>query len=157
MWERGDFKIPSADSIINESTVLVLAGSYEQLSRYDQLIGTPQTSDAPMLIIGGGRVGKAIADALQARGMDYRVIESNLALIASKEKYMHGSAADLDTLVSAGISKAPTIFITNHNDDINIYLTIYCRKLRADTQIISRADLDRNINKLHKAGADIFN
>jgi len=36
-----------------------------------------------------------------------------------------------------------------------IYLTIYCRRLRPDIQIISRATLDRNINVLHAAGADL--
>ncbi len=155
MWERGDFKMPFADSLINESSVLVLAGSEEQLNKYDEVIGKSYVFDSPVVIIGGGRVGRAIAYALESRGMDYRVIEHNRELIENTEKYVHGSAADLNTLIRAGISKAPSIFITTHNDDINIYLTIYCRKLRADTQIISRANHDRNISKLHKAGADI--
>jgi K+/H+ antiporter YhaU regulatory subunit KhtT len=38
---------------------------------------------------------------------------------------------------------------------MNIYLTIYCRKLRSDIQIVSRANLDGNISKLHSAGADL--
>jgi K+/H+ antiporter YhaU regulatory subunit KhtT len=38
---------------------------------------------------------------------------------------------------------------------MNIYLTIYCRRLQPDIQIISRANLDRNISKLHSAGADL--
>ena len=36
----------------------------------------------------------------------------------------------------------------------NIYLTIYCRKLRPDAQIITRAFLHRNVEPLHRAGAD---
>ena len=35
-----------------------------------------------------------------------------------------------------------------------IYLTIYCRRLRPDVQIISRARLERNVATLHRAGAD---
>jgi Trk K+ transport system NAD-binding subunit len=38
---------------------------------------------------------------------------------------------------------------------LNIYLTIYCRRLRPDIQIISRATLDRNISILHTAGANL--
>jgi len=41
------------------------------------------------------------------------------------------------------------------SSDLNIYLTIYCRRLRPDVQIISRATMDRNISKLHRAGADL--
>jgi len=39
--------------------------------------------------------------------------------------------------------------------DLNIFMTIYCRRLRPDAQIISRASLDRNINTLHRAGANL--
>ncbi len=69
--------------------------------------------------------------------------------------YVHGSASDIDVLKHAGIDSAPSVFVTTHNDDLNIYLTIYCRRLRPDIQIISRATYDRNITVLHKAGADL--
>ena len=37
---------------------------------------------------------------------------------------------------------------------MNVYLTLYCRRLRPDMQIISRSTLDRNVDTLHRAGAD---
>ncbi|HVM10263.1 MAG TPA: NAD-binding protein [Acidimicrobiales bacterium] len=46
------------------------------------------------------------------------------------------------------------MIVTTHDDDVNIYLTIYCRRLRHDIQIIARARLDRNVTTLHRAGAD---
>jgi Trk K+ transport system NAD-binding subunit len=49
---------------------------------------------------------------------------------------------------------APAVVITTHNDDVNIYLTLYCRHLRPEMQIISRATLERNVATLHRAGAD---
>jgi len=55
----------------------------------------------------------------------------------------------------AGIKEAPSVIITTHDDPTNIYLTIYCRRLCPDIQIISRANLERNISKLHTAGADL--
>ena len=48
----------------------------------------------------------------------------------------------------------PVVVITTHNDDLNVYLTLYCRRLRPDVQIISRATLQRNVTTLHRAGAD---
>lgn len=38
---------------------------------------------------------------------------------------------------------------------MNVYLTIYCRQLRSDIQILSRATHERNVSTLHRAGADI--
>ena len=154
VWERGTFEMPNAATMINSTTVLLLAGSAEQLKRYDEHFGGYQKSSAPVLVLGGGRVGRAAAEALEEGGIDYRIIEKNMRLIED-DKYVHGSAADINILTQAGIKEAPSVLITTHDDPTNIYLTIYCRRLRPDIQIISRATLDRSISKLHTAGADL--
>ncbi len=154
IWERGRFIIPTAQTIINPTTVLLLAGSADQFTEYDEKFGRDKKYQAPVLILGGGRVGRAAADALVERNFDYRIIEKKQNLIED-ERYIYGSAADLKTLMQAGIKTAPSIIITTHDDPTNIYLTIYCRRLSPDIQIISRANLERNISKLHTAGADL--
>ncbi|MGD8291568.1 MAG: NAD-binding protein [Desulfobacterales bacterium] len=154
IWERGRFIIPTAQTTINPTTVLLLAGSTEQFSAYDEKFGRDKKYQAPVLILGGGRVGRAAADALTERNIDYRIIEKKQTLIED-DRYIYGSAADINTLMKAGIKTAPSIIITTHDDPTNIYLTIYCRRLSPNTQIISRANLERNISKLHTAGADL--
>ncbi|OQY46114.1 MAG: potassium transporter TrkA [Desulfobacteraceae bacterium 4572_87] len=154
VWEKGTFEIPTAATVINATTVLLLAGSAEQLKNYDEHFGGYQKSPAPVLVLGGGRVGRAAAEALEEGDIDYRIIEKNKRLVED-DRYIHGSAADIKTLERAGIKEAPSVIITTHDDPTNIYLTIYCRRLRPDIQIISRATLDRSISKLHTAGADL--
>ncbi len=158
IWERGRFEIPHSQTRINSTTVLLLAGSVEQLNKYDEIFCIYRiyhTANAPVLILGGGRVGRAAAETLEEHQIDYQVVEKNSMHIENKDKYIHGNAADINVLNRAGIREAPTVIITTHNDPMNIYLTIYCRRLRPDIQIISRANLDRNISKLHGAGADL--
>lgn len=154
LWERGQFELPTAKTRISPTTVLLLAGSAEQLNAYDERFGKYQRHQAPVIVLGGGRVGRATAEVLERRDIDYRIIEKNKKLIKDK-RYILGSAADIETLTRAGIREAPSIIITTHDDPSNIYLTIYCRRLRPDIQIISRANLERNISKLHTAGADL--
>lgn len=154
VWERGTFEIPTAATVISSTTVLLLAGSAEQLKRYDEHFGGYQKSPKPVLILGGGRVGRAAAEALAEGGIDYRIIEKNKRLIEG-DRYVYGSAADIRILTQAGIKEASSIVITTHDDPTNIYLTIYCRRLRPNIQIISRATLDGSISKLHTAGADL--
>ncbi len=154
VWERGAFLNPTAETPINATTVLLMAGTAEQLQNYDKHFGDYQKSPAPVLILGGGRVGRAAAEALEEGGADYRIIEKNKRRVED-DRYIHGSAADINTLNRAGIKEAPSVIITTHDDPTNIYLTIYCRRLRPDIQIISRATLDRSISKLHTAGADL--
>lgn len=158
IWEHGQFTIPTASTLIGESTVLVLAGTAEQLDRFDEAMGFSGESSsdaAPVLVLGGGRVGQAVVRSLDARGIDYRVVEKKVGIAAKDERFIQGSAGDLETLTMAGIDKTPAIIITTHDDNLNIYLTIYCRRLRPDVQIICRASFDRNVNTLHRAGANL--
>jgi Trk K+ transport system NAD-binding subunit len=158
IWEQGMFMTPTPQTQLGESTVLVLAGNEEQLDQYDRLIGSHgyrNMSTGPVVVLGGGRVGKSVGEALKKRHIDYRIVEKKPGIASKDPHVIHGNASDLEILVQAGINETPSIIITTHNDDLNIYLTIYCRRLRPDAQIISRASLDRNINTLHRAGANL--
>ncbi len=154
VWRRGKFEVGTATTKIDAYSVLVLAGSQDQLDRYNELFCIYHVSTAPVIIIGGGRVGRAAAAMLEEREVDYRIIETRADRLRNAEKTILGDAADLATLEKAGLRECPAILITPHDDDQNIYLTIYCRRLRPDVQIISRAVLERNVSTLHRAGAD---
>ena len=154
VWERGEFLPPEPEMVITEDMSLVLSGTEEHINNYNEQFRFFCPPLGPILIIGGGRVGKATGKALAARGLDYRIVEKLPARIRDPQKYVLGDAAELEVLEKAGLRETPTIIITTHEDDMNIYLTIYCRRLRPDTEIISRAGLERNIATLHRSGAD---
>ncbi len=153
-WTRGKFETAEPDMQIDAGDVLVMAGSAEQIARFNQLFCAEEPNDAPVVIIGGGRVGRATGEALAAQGLDYRIVELLPERVRDSAKYVIGDAAELTVLEQAGIYATPAILITTHDDDTNIYLTIYCRRLRPNAQIISRARLERNVATLHRAGAD---
>ena len=154
VWDRGHFQFAGPDTVVQSTSVLILAGSRQQLDSYDELFCIYKSTDAPVVIIGGGRVGRATARALQLQGIDYRIIEKLPQRIRDPEKYVEGDAAELEVLHRAGIAESSSVVITTHDDDVNVYLTIYCRRLRPDIQILGRANLDRNASTLHRAGAD---
>ena len=153
---RGVFEPVTPDLSIDAGDVLVMAGSAEQIERYNQHFCPTTPAVDPILIIGGGRVGRAAGRALTQQGLDYRIVELLPERVRDPEKYVVGDAAELAVLEQAGIRTTPAVFITTHDDDTNIYLTIYCRRLRPDVQIISRVRLERNIATLHRAGADFI-
>lgn len=158
IWEQGRFQLPGPQTVMDSSTVLVLAGSDSQLAKYDSFVRSQSVDNdhtGPVLVLGGGRVGLAVAQTLSGRGIDYRVVEKKNKRTETDDRIIVGNASDLDVLIRAGINETPSIIITTHDDDLNIFLTIYCRRLRPDAQIISRASLDRNINTLHRAGANL--
>lgn len=155
LWDRGKFQIARPESEITASSVLVMAASQEQLTRYDELFCIYHAVDAPVVILGGGRVGRATARALKQRGIAHRIVEKLPDRVRESGDHLVGDAADPKVLQEAGLENAPAVIITPHEDDLNIYLTILCRRLRQDLQIVVRATHDRNVNSLHRAGADI--
>jgi len=153
MWSRGEFIVPGPEECINDSTVLVLAGTEEQMDSYNELMCIYHRTPGKVIIIGAGRVGRATGRALAEAEIDYIIVDNDAGK-ALPEHFLLGSAADFATLETAGIHSAPTVIITTRDDDTNIYLTIYCRKLRPDLQIISRATFEESTSRLHRAGAD---
>jgi Trk K+ transport system NAD-binding subunit len=158
IWQGNQYMPARPETIFDNSAVLLLAGTADMMEKYDRSV-IPLGNKAqhpPVLILGGGQVGTAVAATLDRRRIPYRIVEQKASLVPmDDDRYVLGSAADIATLRLAGIDETGTVVVTTHNDDLNIYLTIYCRKLRPDIQIISRATLDRNVASLYNAGANL--
>lgn len=155
LWQRGVLREPAPDLTLTPDTMLLLAGTEAQMEAYNALFCIYRRSHAPCLIIGAGRVGRAVADTLRQMDVEYRIIDKDPARHRSDPNYILGSAADQAILEKAGIKDAPAVILTTREDDVNIYLTIYCRKLRPDVQLIVRANAEPNVPRLHRAGADV--
>jgi Trk K+ transport system NAD-binding subunit len=154
LWQRSVFQAAQPDLPIAENAILVIAGTQAQIAQYTAHVSKLQPISSPVVIVGAGRVGRAAARALAARGLDYRIVEKAPERVREPDKYVLGDAAELEVLERAGIRETSVAIITTHDDDLNIYLTIYCRRLRPEAQIISRANLERNVATLYRAGAD---
>ncbi len=154
VWERGSFAAPRPDTEIHDSTILIIAGERTHLERYNETFCIYNAAQAPVTILGGGRVGRATARMLAERKLEYRIVEQVPGRVEDEGRVIVGDAADLEVLKKAGIEKAPAVLVTTHDDDLNIYLSGYCRSLRPDIQVISRATQERSVATLHRAGAD---
>lgn len=157
IWERGTFIIPRPNTVIERTSVLVFAGTEAAVAAYDEVYSFYQickVAGDPVIIVGGGRVGHAIALRFQKADIPYLIIERAKKRSEEDEHFVFGDAADIHTLQKAWFEKAPAALITSHDDATNIYLTKYLRSLRPDMQILSRASEDRNVSTLHRAGAD---
>lgn len=157
VWEKGQFSLPNVNIPFSPFTVLVIAGTDAQIARFDTLLASSEEKEVPIgsiLILGCGRVGRSVAQQLKRQKMKAVIVDIKGMKVDGIET-VQGDAAEMTVLEKAGIRNAPSVLITTHDDDMNIYLTIYCRRLRPDIQIISRASLDRNVGTLHAAGADL--
>ena len=157
-WERGKLRPAYPDTEIRSSSVLVLAGTAPQLTAMNALLPKRDERVPPVLVIGTGRVGQAAAKALTRKGLPVHAIDRTEAAMAPVSGFVQaafaGDAADRAVLERAGILGARSVVLTTNDDAMNIYLTVYCRRLNPELRIVSRITHGRNLEAIHRAGAD---
>jgi Trk K+ transport system NAD-binding subunit len=156
VWERGRLIPASGDHRLTETSVPVVVGTPEQMARLNALSEATPAEREPVVVIGGGKVGCAATAALRAAGVAVHLIERDerVARRGLADRTVVGDAADRDTLMEAGLGHAPAVLLTTNDDDMNIYLSIYCRRLNPSLRIVSRITHSRNLEAIHRAGAD---
>ncbi len=158
VWERGRMVPVTPDTVLADGSFPVVTGSEEQITSLDTYLVIYNTNFNPVLVIGGGKVGCATTKTLRSRGVTVHMIEREESLRHSLEggadKLFFGDAADLDLIMGAGLADAPSVLLTTNDDAMNIYLAVYCRRLNPEIRVISRITHERNIEAIHRAGAD---
>ncbi|HVL69971.1 MAG TPA: NAD-binding protein [Vicinamibacterales bacterium] len=159
LWERGRLKPAFPDSLIGPDSVVVLTGSAANVAALNALMPRPAGGDVPpVLVIGAGKVGQAAARALHRKGLPVHGVDRTAAALEGMRAFcartFPGDAADRRVLDRAGIGRASSVLLTTNDDAMNIYLAVYCRKLQPNLRIVSRITHERNVEAIHRAGAD---
>ncbi len=158
VWEHGRLMTAHPETLLTKESVAVVVGTAEQLLELDTFLVIYNTNFSPALVIGGGKVGCATARALKSTGIPVNLLERNPSLRDRlndvTDKVFIGDAADRETLMNAGLDKAPTVVLTTNDDATNIYLAVYCRRLNPELRIVSRITHEKNIEAIYRAGAD---
>lgn len=110
------------------------------------------------IICGYGRMGRSVSKQLQSRKMPYVVIDRDQERIDEISEAgavgILGDATDDAVLDAALIKKAKGIACVMENDADNLYVVMSARLLNPSLQIIARANSERGISKMQKAGAN---
>jgi Trk K+ transport system NAD-binding subunit len=83
-----------------------------------------------------------------------RAGEAHARLANQVDAMFTGEAADRELLERSGILQARSVVLTTNDDAVNIYLAVFCRRLNPDLRIVSRITHERNLEAIHRAGAD---
>jgi Trk K+ transport system NAD-binding subunit len=155
--KRGHLEPGLPDTVLREDCIGVAVGSEQQVAALDDLLSLGEAG-GPVLVIGGGKVGRNAARALKRRGLPVQILEEKPDLREVLEKIADrviiGDAADLTVMHAASIEHVSSVILTTNDDTTNIFLAIYCRSLNPRTIIVSRVRHLRNIEAIHRAGAD---
>ncbi|MBX3510843.1 MAG: Kef family K(+) transporter [Hyphomonadaceae bacterium] len=126
----------------------------------------PEEDDLPyhttktnhVIVIGYGRVGKRVADALTERGVANVVVETDLDRVtvirSAGGSAVLGNAVREDVLKAAGIDTARKLIVAVPNGLEAGEIVAHARKLNPAMRIIARAHLDAEVEHLAASGAD---
>jgi Trk K+ transport system NAD-binding subunit len=87
---------------------------------------------------------------LRDAGEDVRVIERHHA----PDVDVAGDVLDSSVLARAGLSEARALILALDSDDSTLFATVISRDSAPDTAVIARVNHGRNLENIHRAGAD---
>lgn len=159
VWDQARLEPAHPDRTLTDHCLPVVVGTEEQMTRLDELLYIYDTNWNPVIVLGGGKVGRSAARTLKRKGVPVHIIERKPDLAERwkelPDRMFVGDAANLELLEEAGIQGAPAVLLTTNDDAMNIFLAVYCRKLNPKLRIVSRITHDRNVESIRRAGADL--
>ena len=93
-----------------------------------------------IVIVGGGKVGFAIAKELEKENHEITVVDNRPHVVSNITNLLdvvcvEGNGADLDTLKEAGVEGADILIAATASDEVNIISCLLAKKLGVDNTI----------------------
>ncbi|HEX6088280.1 MAG TPA: NAD-binding protein [Thermoanaerobaculia bacterium] len=151
VWRRSHLVSRCADVVLEAGSMLELVGTAEALDRSATLLGGRLLhAEGPFLVAGFGEVGRKVHELLCDVGEEVRVVERN----AGPDIDVVGDVLDSSVLERARLADARALLLALDSDDSTLFATVIARDLAADVPIIARVNHARNLDNIHRAGAD---
>jgi len=118
-----------------------------------------ETQAKPVVLVGFGRVGSAIREALMRKTIPMVVIEEREELVAGlagepNVSIISGNAVEDDVLAQAGLPRAEWLFVTAPDAFESGQIIEQAKKLNPTITVIARAHSDAEVEHLKHYGAD---
>jgi Trk K+ transport system NAD-binding subunit len=151
-WFRSHLEAPCPpDMRIQPGAVLEVVGDRESLERTARTLGgLLLRQHGPFVIAGYGEVGRKVHELLRDAGEDVRVIERQHA----PDVDVVGDVLDSSVMERAGLKEARSLILALDSDDSTLFATVIARDAAPDIAVIARVNHGRNVENIHRAGAD---
>ncbi|BCA78639.1 Trk system potassium transporter TrkA [Desulfuromonas sp. AOP6] len=135
---RGDKTIiPRGDDTIQAGDRIFIFAHQRDMPaiQYMLKLEEEQVSKKPRIfILGGGHIGLRIAEMLEKRRFDVRLVDRNenrchkLSAKLSRTMVIHADGTDIRTLIDEGVENADVFIAVTDNDETNILCSLLCKK-----------------------------
>jgi NhaP-type Na+/H+ or K+/H+ antiporter len=132
------------------ATVVFEGGLARRIAEYLDVI--------PMrvLVIGGGQVGRALAERLSDRGENVVLVEQDVEIVERARDAGHtvhiGDGTDTDVLRSAGAENAKIVVAATGDDDVNLLVAQLANSKFDPETILARVNNPKNVEAFEELG-----
>ncbi len=109
-----------------------------------------------VIIVGGGKAGRALADRLEDRGENVVIVENDKEVVEQRRnqgyKVELGSGTDTDVLRSAGAENAKVVVAATGNDDANLLVAQLSKSSFDVEQVIAKVNNPDNVDAFEDLG-----
>lgn len=143
---------PTADTVIEPGSILVVAGTDESIARLTELTtGTVAlTREGPFLVGGYGEVGQKVAQLLRDVGEDVVVV----SLEEAEGVDVVGDILDPTVYDALNASDAQAVILALNSDAATLFATVIVKDAVPNVPVIARVNQVENVQRMHLAGAD---
>lgn len=169
----GELIIPSGESRIMPKDQVYFVAQPKRIREILKLLGHEREKASSIMISGGGFIGMNLAQALEASGVDVKVVESDPGLCSllsrnlDKSVILNAEASDQDFLEEENIDRMDAFVAVTKDDEDNILSALLAKRLgcpltitlshnRAYYRLISSVGIDVVVNPRQLASNTIL-
>jgi trk system potassium uptake protein TrkA len=141
--------VPTGDTVVAADDHLYVVSRREYIPDILVLLGRPTAATRRVFIIGGGRIGLRVAQALEAEQLTVTVMERSrarcdeLAKHLTRARILHGDGTDVRLLTEEGIAETDALATITDDDATNLLAAILGKRYGAKKAValFKRPDL----------------
>lgn len=140
--------IPRGDDYIKADDIIFVMAKTSEMLDVEKVLGFTRRSAHSVILLGGSRIAFYLAQLLEDKGLEVKIIEKNyahckrLATLLDSAIILNGDGSDIDLLQDEGISDTDIFVALTEDDKLNLLVSLLAKRLGAKKTIaqIRRSD-----------------
>ncbi len=140
--------IPTGEDEVRMGDEVLLIGATETMERVDKILGGRISMPRKVMIVGGGRNGRAVARTLERLRLKLKILDQSiehcetLASLLPNAEIEHGDGTNLQHLKESNVEKVDLFLALTDNDEVNLISCQLAKEIGATKTIaiVSKPD-----------------
>lgn len=152
--------IPRGKDIIKPGDLIFVIAQTKHMLEVEEVLGEKRTKVKNIIILGGGRIGYALAKMLDTKSISIKIIDSNIDTCKKLSDelnnvlVLHGDGTDVDLLEEEEAGNADMVICVSDDDKVNILVSLLAKHLGAN-KTVAKIKSTAYVSLVEKVGIDV--